>query len=196
MQHRSPIHYPENTFIDALWVGTRASNPGADTSSANASVGKGPQENLDRESESRTWGVAGIGGGVEPLAPQDEPQEEDDGGQATVEDEEEHATMEWALEGEHEEDEEASASEAGESERTHESVGADGDEELPVTQASQEDDDDDPAKVEDDAASATEEEDWEEDNERSERRFGYDPDREVDVWAEYQAGMEDPMFAY
>ena len=69
--------------------------------------------------------------------------------------------MEWASEGEHEEDEEASASEAGESERTHESVGADGDEELPVPQASQEDDDDDPAKVEDDAASATEEEDWE-----------------------------------
>ena len=63
-------------------------------------------------------------------------------------------------------------------------------------QASQEDDDDDPAKVEDDAASATEEEDWEEDNERSERRFGYDPDREVDVWAEYQAAMEDPLFAY
>ena len=116
---------------------------------------------------------------MEPLAPQDEPQEEDDGGQATVEDEEEHATVEWALGGEHEEDEEASASEAGESERTHESVGADGDEELPVSQASQEDDDDDPAKVEDDAASATEEEDWEEDNERSERLFGYDPDRDV-----------------
>jgi hypothetical protein len=48
---------------------------------------------------------------VEPLAPQDEPQEEDDGDQATVEDEEEHATVEWASEGEHEEDEEASASE-------------------------------------------------------------------------------------
>ena len=77
--------------------------------------------------------------------------------------------MEWASEGEHEEDEEASASEAGESEGTHESVGADGDEELPtaVPQASQEDDDDDPAKVEDDAASATEEEDREEVNERS-----------------------------
>jgi len=59
--------------------------------------------------------------------------------------------------------------------------------------------DDDPAKVEDDhalAASATEEEDWEEDNERSERRFGYYPDREVDVWDEYQAAMDDPMFAY
>ena len=50
--------------------------------------------------------------------------------------------------------------------------------------------------MEDDAASATEEEDWEEDNERSESRFGYDPDREVDVWAQYQAAMEDPMFAY
>ena len=68
-----------------------------------------------------------------------------------------------------------------------------GDEELPVSQASQEDDDDDPYKVEDDAASATEEEDWEEDNERL---FGYDPDRVVDVWAEYQAAMEDPLFAY
>jgi len=46
--------------------------------------------------------------------------------------------VEWASEGEHEEDEEASASEAGESEGTHESVGADGDEELPtaVPQAS------------------------------------------------------------
>ena len=58
---------------------------------------------------------------------------------------------------------------------------------------SQEDDDDDPYKVEDDAASATEEENWEEDNERL---FGYDPDREVDVWAEYQAAMQDPKFAY
>jgi hypothetical protein len=50
--------------------------------------------------------------------------------------------------------------------------------------------------VEDEAASATEEEDWEEDNERSERRFGYDPDREIDVWEEYQAVMDDPMLAY
>ena len=104
--------------------------------------------------------------------------------------------MEWASEGEHEEDEEASASEAGGSEGTHESVGADGEEELPVPQASQEDDDDDPDRVEDDEASATEEEDWEEDNRRSERLFGYDPDRDVDVWDEYQAAMEDPMFAY
>jgi hypothetical protein len=75
-------------------------------------------------------------------------------------------------------------------------VGADGDEELPVSQASQEDDDDDPAKVEDDAASATEEEDWEEDNRRSEPLFGSDPDRDDDVWEEYQAAMDDPMFAY
>ena len=67
-----------------------------------------------------------------------------------------------AAEGEHGEDEEASATEAGGSEGSNESVGADGDEELPVSQASQEDDDDDPATVEDDAASA-EEEDWEED---------------------------------
>ena len=49
--------------------------------------------------------------------------------------------------------------------------------------------------MEDDAASATEDEDWEEDNRRSERLFGYDPDRVVDVWDEYQAAMEDPMFA-
>jgi hypothetical protein len=99
-------------------------------------------------------------------------------------------------EGEHEEDEEPSATEAGGSEGINESVGADGDEELPVSQASQEDDDDDPAKVEDDAASATKEEDWEEDKRRSELLFGYDPDRDVDVWDEYQAAMEDPMFAY
>ena len=39
---------------------------------------------------------------------------------------------------------------------------------------------------------------WEEDTWRSERLFGYDPDRVVDVWDEYQAAMEDPMpvFAY
>ena len=125
---------------------------------------------------------------MELLASQDEPQEEDDGDQVPAEDKKEPATVEWVSEseGEHEEDEEG----------THESVGADGDEELPVSQASQEDDDDDPAKVEDDAASATEEADWEEDNERSERLFGYDPDRDVDVWDEYQAAMEDPMFAY
>ena len=89
-----------------------------------------------------------------------------------------------------------SATEAGGAEGSNESVGADGDEELPVSQASQEDDDDDPAKVEDDAASATEEEDWEEDTRRSERLFGYDPDRGDDVWEEYQAAMDDPMFAY
>ena len=99
-------------------------------------------------------------------------------------------------EGEHEEDEEPSATEAGGVEGSNESVGADGAEELPVSQASQEDDDDDPAKVEDAAASATEEEDREEDNRRSERLFGYDPDRDGDVWHEYQAAMEDPMFAY
>jgi hypothetical protein len=76
-------------FIDAPWVGTHAPTPEADISSAIVSVGKGPQENLDRESEIRTWGGAGNGGGVELLASQDEPQEEDDGDQATAEDEEE-----------------------------------------------------------------------------------------------------------
>ena len=30
----------------------------------------------------------------------------------------------------------------------------------------------------------------------NETYFGYDPDREVDVWVEYQAAMHDPMFAY
>ena len=47
--------------------------------------------------------------------------------------------------------------------------------------------------MEDDAASATEEEDWEEDTWRSERLFGYDPDRGDDVWHEYQAAKEDPV---
>ena len=83
--------------------------------------------------------------------------------------------------------------EEGESEGEHEGVGADGDAELPVSQASQEDDDDDPDRVEDDEASATEDEAWEKDNERL---FGYDPDRDADVWDEYLAAMEDPMFAY
>ena len=91
---------------------------------------------------------------MELLASQDESQEEDDGHQAPAEDEEEPATVELVLEGEHEEDEEVSATEAGGVEGSNESVGADGDEELPVSQASQEDDDDDPAKVEDEAASA------------------------------------------
>ena len=72
-------------------------------------------------------------------------------------------------------------------------MGADGDAELPVSQASQEDDDDDQDKVEDDEASATEAADWEEDNDKL---FGYDPDTEVDVWVEYQAAMQDPMLAY
>ena len=43
---------------------------------------------------------------------------------------------------------------------------------------------------------ASEQEDREEDNARSERLFGYDPDRDVNVWDEYQAAMEDPMLAY
>ena len=43
---------------------------------------------------------------------EEEPQEEDDGDQATVKDEKKSDTVEWASEGEHEEDEEASASAA------------------------------------------------------------------------------------
>ena len=51
-------------------------------------------------------------------------------------------------------------------------------------------------QAEDDAASAIEEDDGEEDNERSERLFGYDPDGNGNVWDEYQAVMGDPMFAW
>ena len=58
-------------FIDAPWVGTHASTPEADISSAIVSIGKGPQENLDGESEILTWGSAGGVGGVELLALQD-----------------------------------------------------------------------------------------------------------------------------
>jgi hypothetical protein len=191
----STLSGTRHIFIDAPWVGTPASIPGADTSSANASVGKGPQENSVRDSETRTGGGGDGGGGTELLASQDEPHEEEAGEQAPAEEEEEPATGERAAEGEHEEDEEVSATEAGGAEGSNESEGADGAEEFPVSQASQVDGDDDPAKVEDDAAPATEEEDWE-DNERSERRFGYDPDRAVDPWEEYQAVMEDPMLAY
>jgi hypothetical protein len=75
---------------------------------------------------------------------------------------------------------EASGSEGG-----NESASADGDEERPVSQAS-----------EDDAASAIEEDDGEEDNERSERLFGYDPNGNGNVWDEYQAVMGDPWFAW
>ena len=63
------------------------------------------------------------------------------------------------------------ATEAGGSEGSNERVSADS-HELPVLQAS----------------------DGEEDNERSERRFGYNPDN-VDVWGEYQPAVGDPMFA-
>ena len=109
---------PSTKFIDAPWVCTHAPNPGADTSSAIVSAGKGPQETLDRESEIRTWGGAGADGGAElhaSQAPQEEdddgpdkvedeeePQEEDDDDQAKVEDEEESATVEWESEGEKE----------------------------------------------------------------------------------------------
>ena len=78
----------------------------------------------------------------------------------------------WAAEEEHEEDEEVPATEAGGSEGSNESVSTDS-HELPVLQAS----------------------DGEEDNERSERLFGYNPDN-GDVWGEYQAVMGDPMLAW
>ena len=55
-------------FIDTPWVCTQSPTQEADISSAIVSAGKGPQENLDRESEIRTWGVAGNDGGAELLA--------------------------------------------------------------------------------------------------------------------------------
>ena len=75
-------------FIDAPWVCTHAPTTQADISSAIVSVGKGPQENLDRESEIRLWGGAGNDGGAELLASQ-APQEEDVVSPDTEEDEEE-----------------------------------------------------------------------------------------------------------
>ena len=177
------------------------STPEADFSSANASVGKGPQEKLVRDSfrfcfcknnkrtidsEIRTGGGADGGGGTELIASQDEPHvEETVFDQAPAEEEDDPASEEWITEGEHEEDEEAPATEASGSEGGNESVSTDVDEERPVSQAS-----------EDDAASAIEEDDREEDNERSERLFGYDPDGNGNVWDEYQAVMGDPMFAW
>jgi hypothetical protein len=125
-------------FIDTPWVYTHTPTQKADISSVIVSAGKGQQENLDRESEIRTWGGAGNDGGAELLASQ-APQEEDVDSPDTEEDEEE------------------------------------------------------PDKVDDDEASATEDEAWEKDNERL---FGYDPDREVDAWVEYQAAMQDPEFVY
>ena len=59
---------PSTNFIDAPWVCTHASTPGADTSSAIVSAGKGPQETLDWKSEIRTWGGAGADGSAELLA--------------------------------------------------------------------------------------------------------------------------------
>ena len=109
-------------FIDAQWVGTHVLNPGADTSSANDSVGKGPQENSARDSEIRMRGFVGGRGGAEPLAPQDEPHEEEAGEQATAEEEEGPATGERAAEGEHEENEEVSANEAGGAEGSNDDV--------------------------------------------------------------------------
>jgi hypothetical protein len=130
---------------------------------------------------------------MELLAAQDEPQEEDAGDQASAEDEEEPATVEGESEGEHEEDEEPTATEAGGSEGSNES-GV-----LTVMRSF-------PSHRPPRRTTMTIqprwrmmqhlEEDWEEDNRRSERLFGYDPDRVVDVWDEYQAAMEDPMFAY
>jgi len=79
---------PSNNFIDAPWVCTHASTPGADTISAIVSAGKGPQETSDWKSEIRTWGGAGADGSAELLASQ-APQEEDDDDLDKVEDEEE-----------------------------------------------------------------------------------------------------------
>ena len=75
---------------------------------------------------------------------------------------------------EHEEVEQVPATEAGGPKVSNERVSADSDEELPVLQAS----------------------DVEEDYERSERRFGYNPDNGDGGWGEYQAVMGDDMFAW
>ena len=160
------------THFDAPRVGTHTSTPEAEFSSAIVSARLGPQENIDRDRKIRTGGDVDGGGGTELFAPQDEPHEEDVGEQATAEDEEEQDSGEWVAEEEHEEDEEAPATEAGGSEGSNESVSTDSHEELPVLQAS----------------------DGEEDNERSVRRFGYNPDN-GDVWGEYQPAVGDPMFA-
>ena len=160
------------THFDAPRVGTHTSTPEAEFSSAIVSARLGPQENIDRDRKIRTGGDVDGGGGTELFASLDESHEEDVGEQATAEDEEEQDSGEWVAEEEHEEDEEAPATEAGGSEGSNESVSADSHEELPVLQAS----------------------DGEEDNERSERRFGYNPDN-GDVWGEYQPVVGDPMFA-
>ena len=160
------------THFDAPRVGTHTSTPEAEFSSAIVSARLGPQENIDRDRKIRTGGDVDGGGGTELFASQDESHEEDVGEQATAEDEEEQDSGEWVAEEEHEEDEEAPATEAGGSEGSNESVSTDSHEELPVLQAS----------------------DGEEDNERSVRRFGYNPDN-GDVWGEYQPAVGDPMFA-
>jgi hypothetical protein len=161
-------------IIDAQRVGTRVSTPEADFSSANVSVVQGSQENLVRDREVRTGGDVDGGGGTEFIASQDEPHEEEPAiDQAPAEEEEEQDSGEWAAEEEYEEDEEVPATEAGGSEGRNERVSADSDEELPVLQAS----------------------DVEEDYERSERRFGYNPDN-GDGWGEYQAVMGGPMLAW
>jgi hypothetical protein len=79
----SSLSRTRHIFINEPWVGTRSSTPGADTNSAIANVGKGQQENLVRDSEIRTGGVADGGGGTELLALQDEPHQEEAGEQAS-----------------------------------------------------------------------------------------------------------------
>jgi hypothetical protein len=81
-------------FIVVPWIGTHASTPEADISSAIVSVGKGPQENLDRVS--KIWMGGGADddcGGMELLTAKDEPQEEDACDQAPAEGEEEPSTV-------------------------------------------------------------------------------------------------------
>ena len=104
---------------------------------------------------------------------EEEPEEEDDDDQAKVEDEDASATEEWESEGE------------------HEGVGADDGAQSFLSRRL-------PRR-----RTMTILTRWrmrkrlpprkEVDNETY---FGYDPDREVDVWVEYQAAMHDPMFAY
>jgi hypothetical protein len=183
------------TLFDAPRVSTHTSTPEAEFSSAIVSVRLGPQENIDRDRKSRTGGDVDGGGGTEPFAPEDEPDEEDVGEQATAEDEEEQDSGEWVAEEEHEEDEEAPATEAGGSEGSNESVSTDSHEELPVLQASDREEDNERSVRRFGYNPDSDVSDEEEHYGRSERRFGYNPDN-GDLWAEYQAVMGDDLFAW
>jgi hypothetical protein len=100
----------------------------------------------------------------------------------------------------HEEDvgEQATAEEEEEQdsgERVAESVSTDSHEELPVLQASDREEDNERSVRRFGYNPDGEVSDEEEHNGRSERRFGYNPDN-GDPWAEYQGVMGDDLFAW